>query len=108
MSEQSSTQPPSRPRSEAVSQPPVEYERQLMSDAADQAVGVRLMVAGAVVAVLAPLAGFLVGSMIGPSSDPQALDAMFLSMFVGLVVGGAGAVVGILGLLRWIAGAGGG
>jgi hypothetical protein len=83
---------------------PGEAEHELAAGAADQARGVRLLVLGAVVAVLAPLTGFLVGSMIGPSSDVEDVDAMFVSMFVGLVVGGLGAAVALLGVLRWNSG----
>ncbi|HEX6246355.1 MAG TPA: hypothetical protein VFZ64_00675 [Nocardioidaceae bacterium] len=62
---------------------------------------VRMMVLGAVVAVLAPLGGFLAGSMVGPARRLGDYDAMYIWMFVGLFVGGIGAVVVLLGLLRW-------
>lgn len=95
MSEHSpSTAPQAAPRS-------AEAERELATGAAEQEGGVRLLVVGAVVAVLAPLAGFLIGSIIGPSSDVEDVDAMFVSMFVGLIVGGLGAAVALLGLMRW-------
>ncbi len=61
----------------------------------------QMMVVGAVVAVLAPLGGFLAGSMLGPGREVGDFDAMFVSMFVGLVVGGIGTVFVLLGLLRW-------
>ena len=63
--------------------------------------GIRMMVLGAVVAVLAPLGGFLAGSIVGPSRTLGDYDAMFAWMFAGLLVGSIGAVVVLLGLLRW-------
>jgi hypothetical protein len=63
--------------------------------------GIRMMVLGAVLAVLAPLGGFLAGSIVGPSRSMGDFDAMFVWMFAGLLVGGVGAVVVLLGLLRW-------
>ena len=63
--------------------------------------GIRMMVLGAVLAVLAPLAGFLTGSIVGPSRSMGDYGAMFVAMFLGLLVGGIGAVVVLLGLLRW-------
>lgn len=69
--------------------------------APDRTRAVQMMVAGITVAVLAPLLGFLTGSIIGPSQDIGEYDAMFVALFVGLIVGGAGAVVGGLGLLKF-------
>lgn len=66
---------------------------------------VQLMVIGAVVAVLAPLGGFLGGSMLGPGPSDDDLDAMFVSMFVGLFIGGLGAALVLLGLTRWFSAA---
>ncbi len=63
--------------------------------------GIRMMVVGAVLAVLAPLGGFLAGSIVGPSRSMGDYDAMFIWMFAGLLVGGIGAVVVLLGMLRW-------
>jgi hypothetical protein len=60
------------------------------------------MVLGGVVAVLGPLGGFLAGSMIGPSARFGDYDAMFVAMFAGLFLGGIGAVVAILGALRFV------
>lgn len=60
-----------------------------------------MMVLGAVIAVLAPLGGFLGGSMVGPARQVGDLDAMFVWLFVGLIVGGVGAVLVLLGMLRW-------
>ena len=62
---------------------------------------VRMMVLGSVLAVLGPLGGFLAGSMIGLSKELGEFDAMFIAMFSGLFLGGIGAVVAGLGLLRY-------
>lgn len=72
----------------------------------DRARAVRMMILGAVVAVLAPLGGFLGGSIVGPATHIGDFEAMFVWMFVGLLVGGIGAVVVLLGLLRWSRGTG--
>jgi hypothetical protein len=62
---------------------------------------VQLIVLGSVLAVLGPLFGFLAGSMIGVSRELGEFDAMFVAMFVGLLLGGVGAVLAGLGLLRY-------
>lgn len=62
---------------------------------------VAIMVLGAALAVLAPLAGFLGGSIVGSTPDSNGTDPMFLWLFGGLVVGGLGAVVVFLGGMRW-------
>lgn len=67
----------------------------------DRTRGAQMMVAGMTVAVLAPLLGFLTGSMIGPSQQVGDFDAMFVALFIGIFVGGIGAVVGGLGLLKF-------
>jgi hypothetical protein len=69
---------------------------------------VQMMVLGTVVAVLAPLGGFLGGSMVGPARRMGDFDAMFVWMFVGLVVGGLGAILVLVGLMRWARAARGG
>lgn len=61
--------------------------------------GVWLIIGGAVVAILGPLFGFLVGSMIGISGGDD-LDAIYLYLFVGIVVGGLGVGVLLLGVRR--------
>lgn len=67
----------------------------------DRVRGVQMMVLGTVIAVLAPLGGFLGGSMVGPARQVGDLDAMFVWMFVGLLIGSVGAVLVLLGLVRW-------
>jgi hypothetical protein len=61
--------------------------------------GVWLIIGGAVIAILGPLFGFLVGSMIG-IADGADLDAIYLYLFVGIVVGGLGVAVLLLGVRR--------
>jgi len=60
-----------------------------------------LIVIGAIVALLAPLAGFLGGTMVGSSGTVGEFDPLFVWLFLGMVVGGIGAVVAITGALRW-------
>lgn len=67
----------------------------------DRTRGVRSVVIGALVALLAPLAGFLGGTMVGSSDSRDALDTLFLWLFMGMVIGGIGGVVAIMGGLRW-------
>lgn len=61
-----------------------------------------LVAVGAVVAVLAPLAGFLGGSMAGSTDSADDLDPLFAWLFGGLVIGGAGAVLAVLAGMRWM------
>jgi hypothetical protein len=70
----------------------------------DRSRGLRQVVLGAVLTVLAPLAGFLFGSIVGPDKQMGDFDVLFVSMFLGLAVGGIGAVVTVLGCLRWFRG----
>ena len=67
----------------------------------DRARAARMMVLGSVLAILGPLGGFLAGSMIGLSKELGEFDAMFIAMFSGLFLGGVGAVVAGLGLLKY-------
>lgn len=68
---------------------------------ADSSRGVRLIVVGTIVALLAPLAGFLGGTMAGSSGAVGDFDPLFVWLFVGMVAGGIGGVVAITGALRW-------
>lgn len=63
--------------------------------------GLRMLVLGALVTVLAPLAGFLGGSIVGESQDHR-IDPLAIWLFGGLVVGGIGAVIAFVGGLRWV------
>ena len=56
---------------------------------------------GAILAVLAPLAGFLGGSMQGPSDTAVDVDPLLAWLIGGLAVGGLGVVIAVLGGLRW-------
>lgn len=64
--------------------------------------GIRAVVLGGVVMVLAPLFGFLGGSMAGGTGAPGTPDPLAVWLLGGMVVGGAGGIVAILGLLRWM------
>lgn len=62
--------------------------------------GMRMLVLGALLAFLAPLIGFLGGSIaVGTTSDE--IDPLALWLFGGLVIGGIGALFAIVGGLRW-------
>ncbi|MEO5652789.1 MAG: hypothetical protein ABIN79_08280 [Marmoricola sp.] len=67
----------------------------------DRMRGVRWIIIGALVALFAPLTGFLGGTIVGSSGGAGELDPLFLWLFVGMVIGGIGGVVAILGALRW-------
>lgn len=45
------------------------------------------IIVGVVFAALAPLGGFLVGSILGPGQTGANLNPMFLSLFVGIILG---------------------
>jgi hypothetical protein len=55
---------------------------------------------GMAVAVLAPLLGFLVGSIVGAGTVGDSIDPMFLSLFIGIVIGGVGTLVALSGGAR--------
>ena len=61
--------------------------------------GVWLIILGTVIAALGPLFGFLVGSMVGIDEDAD-LDAIYLYLFAGIVVGGIGVGLALLGARR--------
>lgn len=52
------------------------------------------------VAVLAPLFGFLVGGAFGAGEPGDEVDPMFLSLFIGIVIGGIGVLVALGGVAR--------
>ncbi len=66
----------------------------------DETASIRAIVAGAVIAVLAPLFGFLGGSMAGYSQGSDALTGIYLWLFLGLAIGGVGALVALVTGLR--------
>ena len=55
---------------------------------------------GLAVAVLAPLFGFLVGGTFGAGTTGESIDPMFLSLFIGIVIGGIGVLVALSGGAR--------
>jgi hypothetical protein len=63
--------------------------------------GVWLIILGVVLAALGPLFGFLVGSMVGIEDDAD-LDAIYLYLFGGIVVGGIGVGLALLGIRRML------
>ncbi|MBG0740968.1 hypothetical protein IV500_16475 [Paeniglutamicibacter antarcticus] len=64
--------------------------------------GIKLIIPGAILLFLAPLAGFLGGTMVGSPGAIGGLDPLFLWLFGGMVVGGIGGAVALLGTLRWV------
>lgn len=62
--------------------------------------GLKMIISGAVILFLAPLAGFLGGTMVGSPDAATHLDPMFLWLFAGMVVGGIGGAIALLGVLR--------
>ena len=48
------------------------------------------VVLGVALGVLAPLGGFLIGSILGPGALGAPIAPMFLSLFVGIVIGALG------------------
>ena len=63
--------------------------------------GMWLVVLGSVLAILAPLAGFLGGTIVGSSGVDSEMDPLLLWLIVGLGVGGVGVLIAFLGGLRW-------
>ena len=62
--------------------------------------GMWQVILGAAVAVLAPLAGFLGGTIAGPTGSGQ-IDTVLAWLISGIFVGGGGALVALIGGLRW-------
>ncbi|HET6531707.1 MAG TPA: hypothetical protein VFH03_14010 [Actinoplanes sp.] len=50
--------------------------------------------------VLAPLLGFLIGSVLGTEAETFGMSAIFLFLFLGFLVAGAGLVIVVLGARR--------
>jgi len=67
----------------------------------DRTRGVGWIIIGTAVALLAPLTGFLGGTIVGSSGGAGELDPLFLWLFVGMVIGGIGGGVALMGALRW-------
>lgn len=65
--------------------------------------GIRLIIGGVVVAVLAPLFGLLVGTMIGTGGAQDApLPAVYVWLVGGIAIGALGALVAIIGGVRLV------
>jgi asparagine N-glycosylation enzyme membrane subunit Stt3 len=64
--------------------------------------GTWLIIGGGVVAALGPLFGFLIGSMLGSTTDTGDLGPIYLFLFAGIVLGGLGVVAVLLGVRRVI------
>ncbi len=64
--------------------------------------GLWTILLGAMCALLAPLAGFLIGSMIGTGASGREFNPMLLAFFAGIVIGAIGLVVAGLGALRML------
>lgn len=65
---------------------------------------VPMIIVGALLAVLAPLAGFLGGTVVAQpdAASTSTVQPLYLWLFAGLVIGGIGALVAFLGGLRWV------
>jgi hypothetical protein len=61
-----------------------------------------LLIGGGVVAALGPLFGFLVGSMMGSTTEIGNLSPIYLFLFLGILVGGLGIGAVLLGLQRLV------
>lgn len=64
--------------------------------------GIWLIIGGGIVAALGPLFGFLIGSMIGSTTDEDELSPIYLCLFAGIVLGGLGVLAVLLGVRRVI------
>jgi hypothetical protein len=64
--------------------------------------GVWLIIGGGVAAALGPLFGFLIGSMLGSTTDTGDLSPIYLFLFIGIVAGGLGVGAVLLGVRRVI------
>ena len=64
--------------------------------------GIWLIIGGSVVAALGPLFGFLIGSMLGSTTDTGDLSPIYLFLIGGIAVGGLGVGAVLLGARRVI------
>ena len=64
--------------------------------------GIWLIIGGSLVAVLGPMFGFLIGSILGSTTDRGDLSPIYLFLFGGIVVGGLGVGAALLGARRVI------
>ncbi len=63
--------------------------------------GLWLVALGGALAVLAPLAGFLGGTIAGPGAELFDVEALLAWLIAGLLLGGAGVAIAFLGGMRW-------
>lgn len=64
--------------------------------------GIWLIIGGGAAAALGPLFGFLIGSMIGSTTDTSDLSPIYLFLFAGIALGGLGVAAVLLGIRRVI------
>ncbi|MEV0133312.1 hypothetical protein AB0H83_33220 [Dactylosporangium sp. NPDC050688] len=62
--------------------------------------GVWPLILGGAVTVLGPLFGFLIGTILGTERETLGMSPIFLFLFLGFFVAGAGIAVALLGLRR--------
>ena len=62
--------------------------------------GVWLVILGGGVTVLGPLFGFLIGTIIGTEGEILGMSPMFLFLYLGFLVAGAGLGTAMLGVRR--------
>ena len=62
--------------------------------------GVWLVILGGVVTTLGPLLGFLIGTIVGAEGETLGMSTMFLWLFLGFLVAGAGLGIAIVGVRR--------
>jgi hypothetical protein len=66
--------------------------------------GVWLVILGGGVTVLGPLFGFLIGTVLGTERETLGMSPIFLFLFLGFLVAGAGLGIGIVGVRRLLRG----
>jgi hypothetical protein len=62
--------------------------------------GVWLIILGGGVTVLGPLFGFLIGTILGTDRETLGMSPIFLFLFLGFLVAGAGLATAMLGVRR--------
>lgn len=59
--------------------------------------GFWMTILGVCVAALAPLFGFLIGSLVGPPEEVFLLEPIYWGLFIGTIVGGISVLVAVVG-----------
>ena len=62
--------------------------------------GIWLIIGGGLLAALGPMFGFLIGSVMGSTTDKDDLSPIYLFLFGGIAVGGLGVGAVLLGAQR--------